>query len=267
MAKAVSHLGEEPAISGTRGSGTIFFSYCNLKCCFCQNFQISQEALGSDVSVEELCDMMLNLQAQGCHNINLVSASHFLPFVVKALWIASGKGLRIPTVYNSNGYEDAEALRMLDGIIDVYLPDVKYADDSCAQKYSGAKNYSNINLKALEEMFRQGGYLEVDEAGIAVKGLIVRHLVLPGRLAETGRILEMLKNRFGHFLAVSLMGQYRPCYHASAFPELCAGISRKEYEEAVGIFEALGFESGWVQEFEGLDGSFVPDFQKRDSWN
>lgn len=267
VAKAVPHFGEEPVISGSRGSGTIFFSHCNLRCCFCQNYQISHEALGEDVTVARLSDMMLGLQEQGCHNINLVSAAQHLPFIVQALNSAAAQGLSCPIVYNSNGYEDVGVLRLLEGIVDVYLPDAKYADDENAQKYSGTKNYVEINMNALDEMFRQAGYVETDEAGIARKGLIVRHLVLPGGLAGTERILETLKKRFGRFLAVSLMGQYTPCYRSEQFPELAAKTTREEYSRAVAAFESLGFENGWTQELETLDGSFVPDFRKKDSWN
>jgi len=267
VAKALPHFGEEPVISGGLGSGTIFFSHCNLQCCFCQNYQISHEALGTDVTVARLSDMMLGLQDQGCHNINLVSAAHQLPFIVQALGSAAAQGLRCPIVYNSNGYEDVGVLRLLEGIVDVYLPDAKYAEDENALKYSGAKNYTKINMDALDEMFRQAGYVETDGEGIAVRGLIVRHLVLPGGLAGTEQLLQLLKKKFGRFLAVSLMGQYTPCHRAGQFPELSVKTTREEYNRAVAIFESLGFENGWTQELETLDESYIPDFRKKDTWN
>ncbi|MEI6126153.1 MAG: radical SAM protein [Pseudomonadota bacterium] len=267
VAKAIPHFGEEPVISGTRGSGTIFFSHCNLTCCFCQNYQISQEELGGTVTIEELSAMMLSLQEQGCHNINVVSAAHYMPFIVQALYRAACQGLAIPLVYNTNGYEDTRLLELLEGIVDIYLPDAKYADDGLALKYSGIKNYTAINLKALEEMFRQTAYLEINEAGLAVKGLLVRHLLLPNRLAGTEQVLAVLKQHFGRFLAISLMGQYRPCYAASAYPELSRTTTAEEYGAAVAMLDALGFENGWVQDLGNLDRSFVPDFRKKDSWS
>lgn len=266
-AKATAHFGEEPVISGTKGSGTIFFSHCNLKCCFCQNYQISQDSLGRDVSVEELGSMMLQLQEQGCHNINLVSGSHYIPFIVQALYRAAQQGLLLPIVYNSNGYENVEMLRLLDGIVDIYLPDAKYSDDQRALTYSGAQNYTEINLKALDEMFRQAGYLDLDNRGIAVRGMIVRHLVLPRGISGTEKVLKTVKARFGRFIAVSLMGQYTPCFNARMFPELSEKTSTEEYQRAVAVFESLGFEQGWVQKLESLDTSFVPDFRKKNSWN
>ncbi len=267
VAKALPHRGEEPPVSGTRGAGTIFFAHCNLRCCFCQNYQISQVGLGRDVRIPELADMMLGLQEQGCHNISLVSASHYLPFIAEALVIAADKGLRLPLVYNSNGYDDVETLKLLEGIVDVYLPDAKYAADENAEKYSGAKQYSGVNMAALSEMLRQVGHLEMDGNGIARKGLIVRHLVLPRGLSGTENLLHTLKDTGGRFLALSLMAQYSPCYRAADYPELTVRTSRDEYERAVRLMDELGFENGWTQEWEDMDRTFVPDFEKKDSWN
>jgi putative pyruvate formate lyase activating enzyme len=267
IAKALAHFGEEPVITGTDGSGTVFFAHCNLKCCFCQNWQISHDGLGTDLTVEQLALQLCELQQQGCHNINLVSAAHFMPWVVQALGLAAAGGLRLPVVYNSNGYEDTAMLGLLEGIVDIYLPDAKYGDDGCAARYSAARNYRAINSAALDEMFRQAGYLELDEAGIARKGLIVRHLVLPGGRAGTGAVLEKLKHQFGRFLSVSLMGQYRPCYHSADFPELQTQTSPQEYDAAIAALEDLGFENGWTQRHDALDGSFVPDFRKKDTWS
>jgi putative pyruvate formate lyase activating enzyme len=263
----VAHFGEEPPLTGTAGSGTIFFSHCNLRCCFCQNWQISHEGLGTDMTVEQLAEAMCGLQRQGCHNINLVSAAQYMPWVVQALALAAAGGLSIPLIYNSNGYESTELLGLLDGIIDIYLPDAKYATAASAERYSGAKNYGEVNAAALREMFRQAGYLETDGRGIARRGLLVRHLVLPGGLADTALVLNNLRREFGRFLSVSLMGQYRPCYRACETPGLEEPTPAAEYAEAVGLLEGLGFESGFTQQAGELDGSFVPDFRKKDSWN
>ena len=267
VAKGLAHFGEEPVITGSRGSGAIFFAHCNMQCCFCQNWQISHEGLGTDMTVEQLAELMCGLQQQGCHNINLVSAGHFMHLIVQALALAAGRGLNLPVVYNSNGYEDVAMLVLLEGIVDIYLPDAKYGDDGCAEKYSAARKYHKVNFAALDEMFRQSGYLELDEAGIASKGLIVRHLVLPGGLADTELVLKKLKHHFGRFLSISLMGQYRPCYLAESFLELQQQTTPQEYAAAVAAFEEFGFENGWMQQHETLDSSFMPDFRKKNSWS
>ena len=267
VAKAVPHFGEEPPVSGTKGSGTIFFSFCCLNCCFCQNFQISQENIGQDVSENALAKKMLSLQEKGCHNINLVSASHFIPQIIGALCIAVEAGLSLPLVYNSSGYENLWTLKQLEGIVDIYLPDAKYSDDGAAQKYSGVNNYSNTNLLALKEMFRQVGHLNLDKSGFALNGLIVRHLVLPEHLSNTKNILKNLKNAIGTELSISFMSQYRPSHKAAKNKGLSVPLSEEEYLEAVDFLYALGFKNGWVQEWEPYDKSFVPDFKKKDSWN
>ncbi len=267
VAKAVPHFGEEPPVSGSKGSGTIFFSFCSLNCCFCQNFQISQENIGQDISENALAKKMLSLQEKGCHNINLVSASHFIPQIIGALCIAVEAGLSLPLVYNTSGYENLWTLKQLEGIVDVYLPDAKYSDDGAAQKYSGVKNYSNTNLLALKEMFRQVGHLNLDKSGFALNGLIVRHLVLPENLSNTINILKNLKNTIGTELSISLMSQYRPRHKAAKNEALSVPLSEEEYLEAVDFLNGLGFESGWVQDWKRDDKSFVPDFKKKDSWN
>lgn len=267
VAKALPHMGEEPVISGTRGAGTIFFTHCNLRCCFCQNYQISREHLGREVGAEELAGIMLDLQNRGCHNISLVSGTHFLPGIVEALVLAAGRGLNVPLVYNSNGYESAEVLRLLDGIIDVYLPDAKYYSDAMAQKCSDSPAYHRINMAALREMARQTGHLEINEQDIAMRGLIIRHLVLPDGLGDTQRVLRAIKKNLGPFVAVSLMGQYTPCFEAADHPELGRRITADEYRRASAMLEELGFENGWFQECKQEDPSFVPDFSQPDSWN
>jgi len=266
IAKAVPHFGEEPPVSGTRGSGTIFFSFCNLRCCFCQNYQISHEALGHDLSEAELAREMLSLQEKGCHNINLVSASHFLPQIINALFLAVKEGLCLPLVYNTNGYESMKTLKLLSGIVDIYLPDAKYSDDKTAEKYACAKDYSKINMLAIKEMFRQTGHLKLDNNGIAVKGLIVRHLVLPKNLSGTKDILQNLKRSIGTDLFISFMSQYKPCHRAKEYKDLSAPLSKQEYLKAVDLLFELGFENGWTQDFDPFNKSFVPDFEKTDAW-
>lgn len=267
VARATAHHGEEPPVSGTSGSGTIFFSHCSLQCCYCQNHQISQSGLGTDTSVAGLADMMLDLQQRGCHNINLVSASHFLPFVVEALDRAAGQGLRLPIVFNSSGYEDVDVLQLLEGIVDIYLPDARYGDDGPARQLSGVTGYTAVNQATLAEMLRQVGHLDVDGSGIARQGLIVRHLVLPGGLSGTEVVLAMLRQTLGRHLALSLMGQYVPCFRADTVPALRCRLSPAEYVAARTIMEDLGFERGWVQPPAECDDSFVPDFTKCGTWN
>lgn len=267
IAKAVPHFGEEPPISGNRGSGTIFFSFCNLSCCFCQNYQISRESLGQELSETALAREMIALQEKGCHNINLVSASHFLPQIIKALCIAAGAGLCLPIVYNTNGYENIKTLRLLSGIIDIYLPDAKYSKNNTAEKYSCVNNYPETNLLAINEMFGQTGHLKLDRNGVAVKGLIVRHLVLPENLSETEAILKNLKSSIGTDLSISLLSQFTPCYRAPEHKELGSPLSKKDYLKAVNLLFALGFENGWIQDWQPFDRRFLPDFEKQDSWN
>jgi putative pyruvate formate lyase activating enzyme len=267
VAKALPHMGEEPVISGTRGSGTIFFTHCNLRCCFCQNYQISHEHLGREVDAEELADMMLDLQNRGCHNISLVSSAHFLPGIIKALAVAAGRGLNVPLVYNSNGYESPQVLRLLDGIIDVYLPDAKYSNDAMAQKFSSAPAYQRINMAALQEMARQTGHLEINEQDIVLRGLIIRHLVLPDGLGDTQRVLRAIKKNLGPLVTVGLMAQYTPCFEAAGHPMLGRPLSPEEYDRACAMLIELGFENGWMQEYGPDDRAFVPDFSRPDSWN
>ena len=267
VAKALAHFGEEPALSGTRGSGTIFFSHCHLNCCFCQNYQISQEGRGETVSAQGLAQTMLSLQQQGCHNINLVSPTHYLPHIMQALCLATADGLMLPLVYNSNGYESIETLRLLDGVVDIYLPDAKYADDGDAQKYSRAKEYININEAALKEMYAQVGPLVMDVDEIAVKGLIIRHLVLPDNLSQTETVLNRIKACFGTQVHISLMCQYQPVFQAPQHHELNKRTSPEEYDRAIESLTNLGFENGWLQDYEKIDGEFLPDFQKSDAWS
>ncbi|MGQ9794595.1 MAG: radical SAM protein [Anaerolineae bacterium] len=227
------HLGEESVLRGWRGSGTIFFTGCNLKCKFCQNYEISQLDEGAPVEPQRLAAIMLELQEMGCHNINFVSPSHVVPQILMAVLIAAQAGLRLPLVYNSGGYDSLTMLRILDGVIDIYMPDMKYADANIARRYSGISNYPQVNQAAVREMHRQVGDLVVDENGLARRGLLVRHLILPEDLAGTARIVEFLAREISPHTYLNLMDQYRPAYKACEYPELSRRITRAEWDEAV----------------------------------
>jgi putative pyruvate formate lyase activating enzyme len=244
------HHGEEPPLSGTKGSGTVFFTNCNLKCVYCQNYPISQMGNGSERSPGELACQMIWLQEQGCHNLNLVTPTHFMPQILKALGIARDRGFHLPIVYNTSGYESVEALRLLDGIVDIYLPDMRYSDDRKAMRYSIAPHYHSINQAAIREMYRQVGNLAVDEKGIATRGLIVRHLVLPGGKSGTDGVMKFLAGEISRDVYISLMSQYFPAYRANEFKELSQRTSPDEYEEAYQIMQKYGLENGWTQDLD-----------------
>jgi putative pyruvate formate lyase activating enzyme len=244
------HHGEEPPLSGTKGSGTIFFTNCNLKCVYCQNYPISQMGNGSERSPGELACQMIWLQEQGCHNLNLVTPTHFMPQILKALGIARDRGFHLPIVYNTSGYESVEALQLLDGIVDIYLPDMRYSDDRNAMRYSIAPHYRSINQAAIREMYRQVGNLVVDDKGIAKRGLVVRHLVLPGGRSGTDEVMKFLANKISKDVYISLMSQYFPAYRANEFKGLSRRNTPEEYEEAYQVMTKYGLENGWVQEIE-----------------
>ncbi len=243
------HYGEEPPISNTRGSGTIFFTGCSLKCKFCQNYPISQLNHGNEYSVEQLADMMIELQTLGAHNVNLVTPTHFVPHIIGAVYIAAQKGLRIPLVYNTSGYDSIDMLRLLDGIIDIYLPDIKYASDEYAFNYSTVRDYRAVNRQALIEMHRQVGELVIDDNGIAVKGMIVRHLILPGDIAGTCASMEFIAEQLSRDTYISLMNQYFPANNAYKFRKLSRRITKAEYTHAIKCLEKNGLENGWIQEW------------------
>lgn len=228
-----AHLGEENPLRGWNGSGTIFFSRCNLNCQFCQNHDISQADAGREVDAEELATIMLILQRRGCHNINFVSPSHVVPQIIAALVPAAQAGLHLPLVYNTGGYDSPSALKLLDGIIDIYMPDMKYVDESTALRYSKIPRYPQVNQEAVREMHRQVGELRLDENGLAQRGLLVRHLVLPNDLAGTEKIAAFLANEISPDTYLNLMDQYRPAYHAGQYPEINRPINRQEYNQAL----------------------------------
>jgi len=260
VAKAYLHEWEEPCISGSRGSGTVFFTGCNLRCVFCQNYKISQGNFGVSVSPEKLANIFMNLEKAGAHNINLVSPTIFIPKIKEAIIIARNNGLSIPIVYNSNAYENVESLKTLDGLIDIYLPDLKYCSDETAIKYSKAPHYFEFATKAILEMYRQVGYPVFDNDGIMKKGIIIRHLILPGKLDDTKKILKWISDNLPKEIYVSLMGQYTPFYNANKYQELNRRISNKEYEEVIEYFFEIGLENGFVQDDESASESFIPDF-------
>ena len=242
------HHGEEPPLSGTKGSGTIFFSNCNLRCVYCQNYPISQMGNGMKRTPGELACQMVWLQDQGCHNLNLVTPTHFMPQILKAFGMAQERGFHLPIVYNTSGYESMEALRLLDGIVDIYLTDMRYSGDSASLKYSVAPHYPEINGAAVREMYHQVGNLALDEAGIAQRGLIVRHLVMPGGISGTEGVMKFLSEEISKDVYISLMSQYFPAFRAKEFKEINRRITSTEYEEARRIMEQYGLENGWVQE-------------------
>ncbi|MDH4068584.1 MAG: radical SAM protein [Dehalococcoidia bacterium] len=235
-----AHFGEEAPLVGRYGSGTIFFANCNLECLFCQNYSISQLGEGRKVSKEELADIMLAIQAQGCHNINLVSPTHVVPQILEALHLAVESGLNLPLVYNSGGYDSVETLKILDGIVDIYMPDMKYDDDNTARQLSGIGGYPEVNKAAVKEMHRQTGDLEISEEGVAQRGLLVRHLVLPQGLAGTKGIAYFLSQEISRNTYVNIMAQYRPCHKAPQIPGLGRRISSAEFHEALSFAQKAG---------------------------
>ncbi|MFC1915245.1 radical SAM protein [Chloroflexota bacterium] len=234
------HFGEEAPLVGRRGSGTIFFTNCNLRCAFCQNYSISQLGEGSLVDSEELAGMMLSLQTKGCHNINLVSPTHVVAYILEALELAAGKGLNLPLVYNTGGYDAVETLKLLDGVVDIYMPDMKYSDARTAEQLSGIKDYPEVNRAAVKEIHRQVGDLQLDESGVAQRGLLVRHLVLPKRLAGTEAVVQFLAQEISTNTYLNIMAQYHPCYKAFDIPQLSRSVSRQEFSEAIDLAHQQG---------------------------
>lgn len=234
------HFGEEAPLVGKHGSGTIFFTNCNLRCIFCQNYSISQLGEGTEIRKENLAEIMLSLQAKGCHNINLVSPTHVIPQILEALEIGADLGLRLPLVYNSGGFDCVETLRILDGIVDIYMPDMKYSDTTIASELSGIENYPSVNRAAVKEMHRQVGDLQVDDQGIAIRGLIIRHLVLPHKLAGTNATIDFISKEISKNSYVNIMNQYRPCYKAFQVQKLDRPLVQREYNEAIELAQQAG---------------------------
>ena len=257
VARAALHMWEEPCISGKEGSGAVFFSGCSLGCVFCQNRTISKGQSGKVITVERLAELFLDLQGQKANNINLVTAGHFLPQVREALILAKEQGLTIPVVYNSSGYEKAEMLRYLDGLVDIYLPDLKYLEADLAGKYSHAKDYPEVAMKALEEMVRQVGTPEFDEREMMKKGVIVRHLLLPGHVRNSKKVLEYLYGTYGDQIYISLMNQYTPMPAMKDDPQLSRKVTDREYDRLLDHAISLGVTNCFIQEGETAKESFI----------
>lgn len=260
VARAALHMWEEPCISGKGGSGTVFFSGCSLGCVYCQNREISGGEAGYEISGERLAEIFLELQDAGAENINLVTAGHYVPQVVRALERARARGLGLPVVYNSSGYEKTEMLRLLEGLVDVYLPDLKYMDEGLARRYSGAPDYPKVAQAALGEMVRQRPAPEFDRKGMMTRGVIVRHLVLPGHVQEAKRVLTYLHGTYGDQIYISLMSQYTPMESVTEDPLLGRRVTRREYGRALEHALEIGVEQGFFQEGETAKESFIPPF-------
>lgn len=260
VARAALHMWEEPCISGEEGSGTVFFSGCNLGCIFCQNWEISGGRAGKEVTVSRLAELFLELQEKRANNINLVTAAHYVPQTAEALMLAKAQGLHIPVVYNSSGYEKAETLKMMEHLVDIYLPDFKYMDEKIAAEYAHAADYPEKAKEAIREMVRQTGEAVFDERGMMQRGVIVRHLMLPGHLADSKRIIRYLYETYGDTVFLSMMNQYTPMEHLKDHPHLGRKIRKKEYEALLDYAIELGVENGFFQEGDTAKESFIPAF-------
>jgi putative pyruvate formate lyase activating enzyme len=262
VARALSHFGEEPPLSGSRGAGTVFFSGCALRCLYCQNFQISQEGIGKEQGLEDLAAIFLYLQTQGCHNLDLVSPTPHLPFILSALELAVSKGFRLPIVYNTHGYLSDTVLDLLEGIVDIFLPDMKYGENKTAGQLSQAEDYPHYDQAAIQRMIRQVGPLKIDEQGVGCRGLLVRHLILPENKSNSLEIIKSLSS-ISQEIPVSLMAQYRPCYKSHEVPEINRPLHPEEYEEVVTFAEQLGFEEIYIQDLNSAE-IYNPDFSRDD---
>ena len=259
VARASLHMWEEPCISGTNGSGTVFFTGCNLKCVFCQNHTIAVGKKGRQVSISQLADLFLMLQEKGSHNINLVTPSHYVPGIAEALTLAKNQGLMIPIVYNTSGYDSVKTLAMLDGLVDVYMPDFKYVSSELSKRYSHASDYFEVAKASLAEMYRQVGAPVLD-GDMLVKGVLVRHLILPGCIEDSKAVIQYLYHTYGNNIYLSIMNQYTPLPHVAAFPEINRKLTPNEYDEVVDYAIQLGVENGFIQEGNTAEESFIPEF-------
>lgn len=261
VARAALHFWEEPCISGDEGSGTVFFSGCNLRCVYCQNRKIAEGVYGKNITVDRLAAIFLELQEKGANNINLVTPSHYVLQIIKALEMAKEQGLTLPVVYNSSAYEKVETLKLLEGYVDVYLPDFKYMDRRLSGKYSKAEDYSVVAKRAIFEMVRQVGAPCFDDRGILQKGVIVRHLVLPGYTQDSKKIIKYLYDTYGNGIFISILSQFTPLSYLSEYPELNRKITEEEYEDVVEYAIEIGVDNGFIQEGDVAEESFIPDFE------
>ena len=255
------HNFEEPCISGEKGSGTIFFSNCNMNCVFCQNYEISQLGRGKEITIEELADIMIKQQEKNVQNINLVTPTSYVLHIIEAIKIARKKGLKIPIVYNTNGYESVETLKLLEGYIDIYLPDLKYYYNDLAKRYSKVDNYFEIATKAIQEMYRQVGAPVLDENGVMKRGLMVRHLILPNEVQNSKKVLKWIKENMDANIYVSIMAQYFPTYRAKEIPELSRKITKEEYEKIENYLYEIDLENGYIQELGEHEEEYVPTWE------
>lgn len=260
IARADLHQWEEPCISGENGSGTVFFTGCSLKCVFCQNYQLSHENYGKEVSVEELSNIFLRLQERKAHNINLVTPTHFVHQIIEAIKLAKNRGLSIPIVYNTSSYESVETIRMLNGYVDVYLPDFKYFSNDLAKKYSGVTDYFENASNVVREMFNQVGEFMLDENGMIKRGMVLRHLILPGCTDDSKNVIEYVYELFRDKIFISIMNQYTPLKTVEKFPEINRRITDAEYDEVIDFALKLGIENAFIQEGGTAEESFIPDF-------
>ena len=263
VARSALHFWEEPCLSGEKGSGTVFFSNCTLKCAFCQNSAISAHGMGEEISCERLGELFLEQQANGALNINLVTPTHYIPQIISALDYAKGHGLSIPVVYNCGGYEKASSIRLLEGYVDIYLPDFKYYNDKYAIKYSNAPHYFEHAASSLSEMVRQTGKMKFDSQGIAVSGTIVRHLMLPGLLFDSKKVLDYLHSAYADDIYISIMNQYTPVNRLDKFPELNKKISPDYYNCLIDYAVGIGIKNAYIQGADTADESFIPEFYNK----
>ena len=257
-ALASVHMWEEPPISGSCGSGTIFFSGCNLRCVFCQNYTISSENSGKTISTERLSEIMLEQQAKGVHNINLVTATHFIPSIIKAVQKAKNNGLKIPIVYNTGGYEKVESIKMLEGTVDIYLPDIKYFSPELSLKYSGASDYFDYASEAVLEMYHQTGNNIYDDNGIMKSGVIIRHMIMPSHKEDSYKVLDWIRDNIGTEACVSLLSQYTPAYNAEKYKEINRKLMSLEYTRVIEHFFDIGLKNGFMQEKSSAESKYTP---------
>ena len=261
VALAAIHNFEEPCISGRNGSGTVFFSNCNLSCEFCQNYEISQQGLGKEISIERLAEIFIEQQSRGADNINLVSPTSYAVQIIEAIKIAKNNGLKIPIIYNTNGYENIETLKLLEGYIDIYLPDLKYAENDLAKKYSKIENYFEIATSAIKEMYRQVGKNEYDENGIIKAGIIIRHLILPNHTENSKKVLKWIAENMPKNITVSVMAQYFPTYKAKEIKDINRKITKYEYQKIENYLYSLDLENGYIQEMGNNEEIYVPKWE------
>lgn len=259
-ARAALHMWEEPCISGEKGSGAVFFSGCSLRCCFCQNHRIAKGRAGGEISLKRLADIFIELWQQGAANINLVTGTHYVPQIISALEDAKNRGMDLPVVYNSSGYEKVETLKLLKGYVDVYLPDFKYMDQELAEKFSKAPDYPETAKAAIKEMAEQTGSSEFDEEGYIKRGTIVRHLILPGHTRNSIEVLKYLHQEYGDKIYISIMSQFTPVVHNEVYKELNRKVTKREYEKVLQAALDLGIKNGFFQEGKTAEKSFIPEF-------